>query len=181
MIMIDGSYILGSFDGHKFYTLEGKPAMTSDRIQGLVKGKNYYATMTWHNVPKDRRVQITWMRGGKYPGMPFNQQMTLPSELTLHSTDEGPRLRMNPIKELEKLRTKTHKWKNIVLKAGENPLAELKGDLFDLEVEFEPREDSDTIFDMRGNTIQYNAKTQILSWWVKFATLKRRKLPCKRH
>ena len=163
MIMIDGSYIIGTFDGHKFLTLAGKPASTADRVSSLVIPGNYYATMTWENAPDARRVQITWMRGGRYPGMPFNQQMTMPSGLTLHSTKDGPRLRMNPLKELETLRTKTHKWNNVVLKAGENPLSGIKGELFDLEVEFVPTADSETIFSMRGNKTVYDAKTQTLS------------------
>ena len=49
MIMIDGSYIVGDFDGHTFYTLAGKPTVTDDRIRSLVIQGNYYATMTWHN------------------------------------------------------------------------------------------------------------------------------------
>ena len=163
MIMIEGSYIVGTFDGHKFYTLAGKPAATEDRVRSLVKYGNFYATQTWHNMPKDRRVQITWMRGGRYPGMPFNQQYTVPSELTLHSTDKGPRLRMNPIEELETLRAKTHKWTDLTLKAGANPLSAIKGDLFDVEVEFTPSAESVTVFDLRGEKVVYDAKAQTLS------------------
>ena len=164
MIMIDGSYIVGDFDGHTFYTLAGKPAVTDDRIRSLVIQGNYYATMTWHNVANDRRVQITWMRKeGLYPGMPFNQQFTAPSELTLHSTVDGPRLRMNLIQELEILRTKTHAWTDVLVKVEENRLSEIKGDLFDLEVEFEPAEGSETVFDMRGTRVVYSSKTQTLS------------------
>ena len=165
MILIDGSYIVGDFDGHGFYTLAGKPAVTDDRIRSLVIQGNYYATMTWHNMPNDRRVQVAWMSTGKqpYPGMPFNQQMTIPSELTLHATDEGPRLRMNPVQELATLRTKTHKWTDLALKAGENPLSGLEGDLFDIEVEFEPSTGSETIFDIRGIKIVYNAEARTLS------------------
>jgi fructan beta-fructosidase len=163
MIMIEGSYIVGTFDGHKFHTLEGKPAETSDRIRSLVKFGNFYATQSWHNMPDDRRVQITWMRGGRYPGMPFNQQFTVPSQLTLHSTSEGPRLRMNPIKELETLRKKTHKWNGLTLKPDANPLADIKGDLFDVEVEFAPTAETQTVFDLRGQKVIYDAKTATLS------------------
>ncbi|MHC4502200.1 MAG: glycoside hydrolase family 32 protein [Planctomycetota bacterium] len=164
MILIDGSYIVGTFDGHTFRTLSGKPAATSDRVRSLVVKGNYYATMTWHNMPNDRRVQITWMRkGGLFSDMPFNQQMTIPSELTLHSTEEGPRLRMNPIKELESLRTRTHGFKDLTLKAGENPLSGLGGDLFDLEVEFEPAAGAETVFNLRGIKVAYNSETQTLS------------------
>ena len=164
MIMIDGSYIVGDFDGHTFYTLAGKPTVTDDRIRSLVIQGNYYATMTWHNVANNRRVQITWMRKeGLYPGMPFNQQFTAPSELTLHSTQDGPRLRMNPIQELEILRTKTHEWTDVLVKVEENRLSEIKGDLFDLEVEFEPAEGSETVFDMRGTRVVYSSNTQTLS------------------
>jgi len=170
MIFIDGSYIVGDFDGHKFYTLGGKPAVTADREKSLVAPGDFYATMTWYNMPNDRRVQITWMRIRKrnrkemdYPGMPFNQQMTIPSEVTLHSTIEGHRLRMNPIKELKSLRTKTCSWKDIVLKAGENPLSALKGDLVDVEVEFECTAGSKTVFDMRGIKIVYDSDNQMLT------------------
>lgn len=163
MIMIDGSYIVGTFDGHKFVTLAGKPATTEDRVRSLVIKGNFYATMTWENEPSGRRVQMTWMQGGQYPGMPFNQQMTVPAELTLHATDEGPRLRMNPVKELETLRAKTHAWKDLVLKAGDNPLAGLQGDLFDVDVEFEPAAGTETVFDLRGIKVAYNAETRTLS------------------
>lgn len=164
MIMIDGSYIVGNFDGHVFFTLAGKPAVIDDRIKSLVILGNYYATMTWHNVANDRRVQIAWMRKeGFYPGMPFNQQFTAPSELTLHSTKDGPRLRMNPIKELEILRVKTYEWTDVLVKVGEDRISEIKGDLFDLEIEFEPGAGSVTVFNLRGTKVLYNSKTQTLS------------------
>ena len=163
MVLIDGSYIVGTFDGHKFYTLAGKPAVTADRVRSLVICGNFYATQSWHNAPQGRRVQITWMRGGPYPGMPFNQQYTVPVGLTLHSTDEGPRMRMNPVKELETLRTKTHEWTDLTLKAGENPLAGVQGELFDVEVEFKPAANTQTTFDLRGHKVVYDAQTQTLS------------------
>jgi len=172
MVMIDGSYIVGTFDGHVFYTLAGKPAVADDRVRSLVICGNYYATQTWYNAPKDRRVQITWMRGGGYPGMPFNQQFTIPVELTLHSTAEGPRMRMNPIKELETLRTKTHKWTDLTLKPAANPLAEIKGDLFDVEVEFKPAADTQAVFDLRGEKVVYDAKNKMLSCGRVRTTLK---------
>jgi sucrose-6-phosphate hydrolase SacC (GH32 family) len=163
MILIDGSYIIGSFDGKTFFNEEGKPAVTKDRVTTLVVDYNYYATMTWHNMPDARRVQITWMRSDDYfPGTPFGQQMTLPSELTLHSTDDGLRLRMNPIQEFESLRGKTYSYEKTVLKKGDNPLAGITGELFDVEVEFEPVGGSETFFDMRGIPVTYNADTRTL-------------------
>jgi len=62
MIFIDGSYIIGSFDGSTFYNQSGKPATTEDRNESLVIDQNFYATMTWYNMPGDRKVQITWMK-----------------------------------------------------------------------------------------------------------------------
>ena len=164
MIFIDCTYIVGTFNGRTFYTLTGKPASTKDRIQSLVVSGNYYATMTWHNMPNDRRVQITWMRGPANPGMPFNQQMTLPSELTLHLTKDGHRLHMNPIKELEKLRTKTHRWNNIVLDKTNNLLSVLNDELYEIEVEFLPGKKSITVLDLRGVKISYNALKEEISF-----------------
>lgn len=163
LVLIDGSYIVGTFDGHKFYTLSGKPAATADRERSLVICGNFYATQSWHDAPNERRVQITWMRGGQYPAMPFNQQFTVPVELTLHSTEEGPRMRANPVKELETLRAKTHSWTDLTLQAGENPLAGIEGDLFDVEVEFAPATNTETIVDLRGEKVVYDSDSQTLS------------------
>ena len=164
MILIDGSYVVGNFDGHIFYTLAGKPAVTDDRVRSLVIQGDYYATMTWHNMPSDRRVQITWMRCDKpYPGMLFNQQMTIPSELTLHPTEDGPLLRMNPIQELETLRIRSHEWTDVTLKQSDNPLSDIESDLLDLEIEFEPSVGTETLFEIRGFKVVYDSESQTLS------------------
>jgi sucrose-6-phosphate hydrolase SacC (GH32 family) len=52
--------------------------------------------------------------------MPFNQQMTFPSELTLHSTEQGLHMRMNPIEEIEAIRTKTYECPHTEVYMGVN-------------------------------------------------------------
>jgi fructan beta-fructosidase len=98
----DGNYSLGEFDGVKF--TEETPQIPGDA------GPNYYATQTWADVPDGRRVQIAWMSGGVYPGMPFNQQMTFPREFTLRSTPAGPRLYREPIREIAQLHGAEADW-----------------------------------------------------------------------
>jgi hypothetical protein len=67
----NGDYVFGSFDGKQF-TTEAKK-------QKGDYGRNFYATMTFENMPKSdpRRIQLAWMRGwDDYPkDMPFNQQV----------------------------------------------------------------------------------------------------------
>ena len=52
MILIDGSYIVGDFDGRTFFTLAGKTAVTDDRIRSLVIQGEYYAT---HDLARPAR------------------------------------------------------------------------------------------------------------------------------
>ena len=92
----DGRYVIGSFDGARFHVEVDK--------QQLWYG-NFYAAQTFSNAPANRRVQIGWGREVTFPGMPFNQQMTVPVELTLHSTSKAPRLRAEPVPEIAQLRT----------------------------------------------------------------------------
>ena len=164
MILIDGSYIVGDFDGRTFRTLAGEPAVTDDRIRSLVIQGEYYATMTWHNLPDLRRVQVTWMRTPDgYPCMPFNQQMTAPSELSLHTTAEGPRLRMLPAAELESLRIRSHEWSDVPLNERGNPLAAIAADLLDLETEFQVADGTVTSVRLRGFDITYDADAETLT------------------
>jgi len=95
----NGRYRLGRFDGARF-TPSTEPIDSNF-------GPNCYAAQTYSDAPKGRRIQIAWMQGGRYPGMPFNQQMTVPREITLIKTKEGPRLAIQPVAELSKLRSKT--------------------------------------------------------------------------
>lgn len=62
-------YVVGTFDG-KAFTPE------TDSLVGEY-GPNFYAAQTFSDEPTGRRVQIGWMRGGRNPGMPFNQQMSI--------------------------------------------------------------------------------------------------------
>ena len=165
-----GRHQIGRFDGVKF-TAESE-------VLPSEWGKNCYAGQTWNDAPDGRRLFIAWMASkGKradrpiYPGMPFDQQMTFPRELTLRTTPEGLRLFAQPIREIETLYRQEHRWSDLELKPGENPLAKIEGELFDLETEFEPGADSALTLDVRGTPVTYDASTHTLSCLGKFVEL----------
>ena len=70
-----------------------------------------------------------------------------------------------PVKEIEKLYASEFVLTNQALAPGENPLAQVKGELFDITAEFDlSKSDCDEIvFDVRGNQVQYNVRTHQLS------------------
>jgi fructan beta-fructosidase len=91
----DAQYALGHFDGKRFTPEhEGKHR---------VHWGAYYASQCFSNPPDGRVVQIGWARIDT-PGMPFNQTFTVPTNLTLHTTEDGIRMFATPIEELEQLR-----------------------------------------------------------------------------
>ena len=95
----DGEYRLGTFDGRRFVPETGKLRLWHG---------NFYASQTFSDTPDGRRIVIGWGNGIAFPGEPFNQQMTLPCELTLRPTTEGVRLFALPAAELASLRGKEH-------------------------------------------------------------------------
>ncbi len=82
----NGKYSVGEFDGTRF--APETPQLPCDL------GPNFYATQSWGEIAgqEGRRVQIAWMREGKYPDMPFNQQMTFPCDLTLRRVNGSYRV-----------------------------------------------------------------------------------------
>jgi fructan beta-fructosidase len=88
-----GTYIIGSFDGKKFTPQTGKHYYCTGSL---------FAAQTYNDITDGRRIQIGW---GKIQntGMPFNQMMLLPTELTLRTTPNGIRLYCAPVKEIDKL------------------------------------------------------------------------------
>lgn len=161
----DGSYLIGNFDGENFTSESAK--MKSDF------GSNYYATQTWSNIPKEdgRTIQIAWMRGGEYPGMPFNGQISFPCELSLTKFNYGYRLVRKPIKEIEKLHGKHQDWENKIVIPGinENKTKSVKGDCFHIIADLDLRTSDNFGFIIRqskkipGTEINYNVKRGTLS------------------
>ncbi|MCX6872399.1 MAG: glycoside hydrolase family 32 protein [Verrucomicrobia bacterium] len=143
----NGSYRIGSFDGRVF-TPE-TPARAADY------GNHYYAPQTFSDIPAEdgRRIQIAWMKGGRYPGMPFNQQMNFPTELTLRSFPEGPVICRLPTREISNLYGKTHKWKNQDVTPDGILLREVAGGLYDIELEADLGDSEEFGIKCRGEAV----------------------------
>ncbi|MCK4823852.1 glycoside hydrolase family 32 protein, partial [bacterium] len=161
----NGNYYIGSFDGHEFQP-------ESDVLRADL-GANFYAAQTWSDIPSSdgRRLQIAWMSGGKYPDMPFNQQMSVPCELTLRTTPKGIRMYRQPVKEIESLHIEESSWSNQTLKPGENLLSGISGDLFDIHAEIELGGAAEIGFIVRGEKIKFDVSENQLSFLDRSAHL----------
>jgi len=160
----DGSYVVGTFDGTQFQP-EGE-------VLAGYAGGNAYAAQTWSHIPPDdgRRIQIAWLRAD-VPGMPFNQGMTFPCELTLRTTRDGARLFFEPVREIDTLCNRTHRWHDLTVGPNDDPLADITGELFDIRVEFTPPEAGTFGLAARGVPIAYDAGKRELSCLDHSATL----------
>jgi sucrose-6-phosphate hydrolase SacC (GH32 family) len=147
-----GRYLIGDFDGKTFATQSGPHPSKF--------GANDYAAQTYSDVPAadGRRIQIAWMSGGKYPDMPFNQQMSVPRVLALRNTPEGIRLCFEPVEEIKKLRGKEHHWEDVALTATPTVLEGVGGELFDIEATFDTGRAETVGLEIRGHKIEYSAK-----------------------
>jgi fructan beta-fructosidase len=71
-------------------------------------GKDFYAAVTWNDVPDGRRIAIGWMNNWNYAGAiptdPWRSAMSVPRELALQTIDGQARLVQRPVRELRSLR-----------------------------------------------------------------------------
>lgn len=152
----NSEYAIGTFDGITF-----RPEHT--KLPGH-RGQGFYAAQSFSDIPTSdgRRILIGWFQT-ETKGMPFNQSMTIPLELKLVSTSQGPRMTFTPVRELELLRTTSHDFGDITLTTGSsNPLRNVKAELLEVRAEFMPEKDAEVVFTIRGATIAYDAGKQEL-------------------
>jgi fructan beta-fructosidase len=152
----NGRFLAGRFDGNQFF-----PETESCPSEW---GRNYYAVQSYSDTRDGRRIQIGWMAGTEFRGMPFNQQMSFPRELTLRSTKEGIRLFALPVREIETLHGESKSWTHAVINPGDNLLNDLHGKLYHLVAEFtiDKKTASEFGFDLRGFEILYNTKASMI-------------------
>jgi fructan beta-fructosidase len=111
----EGEYKIGNFDGLTFNPETG--------LQKLDYGKNFFAAQTLFNAPQDKSILIAWMRGGEYTDMPFNGQMSFPTEVSLRTTSKGLVLCRKPIETISSI------YKDEIKKKDKNFIPGLKGSL----------------------------------------------------
>ncbi len=152
-------YMIGAFDGQKFTPETGK-------LKGNF-GRGFYAAQTFDHEPKGRRIQIGWLQAPS-PGMPFNQCMSLPMELTLRTTAEGPRLARAPVEELKQLRGKKEGFELKVETEGEiekflnEGMLLQRAELMEANVEVAIAGGKEVRLELRGVPISYDMAKQEL-------------------
>lgn len=150
-----GRYHIGSFDGKTF-----EPETKSQTP--MFYGDKCYASQTFNNTEKGadgqpRRIQISW-QGGRLG------QISLPNELTLHSTPLGMLVCMLPAKEIKNLYQRTGNFDGLVLKPGAaNPLEKMKGGLYDIDLEVDLSQAKQLTLNIRGHRLVVNATENGLS------------------
>jgi sucrose-6-phosphate hydrolase SacC (GH32 family) len=153
LIQGNGNYSIGRFDGTEFK--EDVPRHACDL------GPNFYATQSWANTETGdgRRIQAAWMRGADFPNMPFNQEISFPCELSLHSTPGGLRVFRQPIQEISKLEDRKDTWRDLILKDGEVlPLAQ-KGQCYRITADVSLTPGAKATFMLRGEPVVLTSKT----------------------
>nr|WP_155845556.1 GH32 C-terminal domain-containing protein [Arthrobacter sp. 162MFSha1.1] len=70
-------------------------------------GRDYYASVSFGNMPEDKRVMLGWMNNWDYansiPTFPWRSAMSLPREIGLTQTPDGPRLTQQAVKQVDGL------------------------------------------------------------------------------
>jgi sucrose-6-phosphate hydrolase SacC (GH32 family) len=156
-VSASGAYLVGSFDGSMF-----KPEQEAARMD---LGPNYYAVQTYSDIPAGdgRRIQIAWMRGGNYPGMPFNQQMSFPCRLTLHKEPSGYRIFRNPVSEISKLQGHAEKWHEAALSPETPVTTKTTGETWHFKVDVTPGSGQTTL-DFNGVSATYEGTAQTFTF-----------------
>lgn len=157
-----GEYKVGTFDGTTFTPETG--------IQKLDYGKNFYATQTVSNMPGSAVIQLAWMKGGEYPDMAFNGQMSFPVELHLRATKKGPVLCRKPIAAISSLFDNhvIKKNKNLIPGLNDNLLGGIKGNAIYIKTVLLPKTSDSFGFIVRngktsnGTDIHYDTAKKIL-------------------
>ncbi|GEA89861.1 glycoside hydrolase family 32 protein [Cellulomonas cellasea] len=86
-------------------TLSDVPARNLlERYRWLDHGTDFYAALTFENVPDGRRIAVAWMNNWEYasatPTGTWRGSMTFPRELTLRDVGGELRLTQQPVEEL---------------------------------------------------------------------------------
>ncbi|WP_120522780.1 GH32 C-terminal domain-containing protein [Arthrobacter celericrescens] len=139
----------------------------------LDQGRDYYATVSFNNVPGGKRVMLGWMNNWDYgqdtPTSTWRGTMALPREVVLTQTPAGPRLRQQVVSQVEALKNTSAAYTAAAqdIQPGTTTLP-VTGDVVQIDAEFTPGTASSFGLKVLGNASQstrigYATATQRLS------------------
>jgi fructan beta-fructosidase len=145
----NGHYYVGLFDGNTF-----TPQFGPFNLRGP---NNNGAAQTFNNMPvtDNRRIMMA-NTTQSYPGMPFNESVNFPIELTLVTTAGTPMMYANPVSEIELLRTSTNIWPTQTMTNGLDVMPGTIGEACEVDALFQPGNVSQVILTVRGNQVVYD-------------------------
>ena len=162
----NGDYKLGRFDGEEF--------MPETDLIKYEYGNCFYASQTFNNIPESdgRRIQMAWGRRIAIHGMPFNQLILFPVELSLRTTNKGLRIYVNPIREITSLHKSHVHWEDKFIQPNSNLLANVQAELLHIRSTIMPKDAEEVKFVVRGVPVTYNVAMQQLSCQGRTAPLR---------
>lgn len=129
-------YFIGQFDGRAFAS-----DYPPETVLWADYGADFYAAQAWNDAPGGRHLWAAWLNNWDYarqvPTAAWRGALTLPRELSLASTLQGPRLVQQPIVELQRLRGQHWTWRNVSLPAAAGLLQAIRGDTLEIIAEFQ--------------------------------------------
>jgi fructan beta-fructosidase len=132
-----GMYFLGQFDGERFIADDANLNL-STTANWLDYGKDFYAAITFANLPDDRLIWLGWMNNWQYaaqtPTSPWRGAMSIPRTVGLKRFSSGLELIQRPVNELEALRGKHHRFTGLHLEPGLRTL-EVRGERLEIIAE----------------------------------------------
>jgi len=149
----NGEYAIGAFDGREF----------TEESRGRTVFGRFHATQTFANAPDAplRRVQMSWLRYD-LRDLPCRQMLSLPVELTLRSTPEGPRLFAEPARELAGLRIEERTFPDAGLSSSPFEITGLPWQLTDTELTVDLNGASRLDLTIRGQLLTYDSSSATL-------------------
>ncbi|MFX1821914.1 glycoside hydrolase family 32 protein [Pseudarthrobacter sp. CC4] len=159
-----GQYFIGDFDGTTFTSAstvtEGPqdPARLGE-YRWLDWGRDYYAAVSFSDVPDNRRLMIAWMNNWEYanhiPSTPWRSPMSLAREISLQARDGELCLAQQPAGDWTALAgTESFHLSGTTIHDGSQVLADAAGTVQRIDVSFTPGSAEEFGLILRGDGLK---------------------------
>ncbi len=185
-------YFVGDFDGQKF-----TPVQNYDEPVYLDGGKDFYAAVSFSNMPGDRKVIVGWLNNWEYAndiptGNVWRGAYAVPRELSLVKNDNIYQLVQQPVIETNAIKKEAFSLAEKMIDSAFT--LPFKGNVYEMELTMEPTNDQAIGLKIlksknEETVLQYDNRTQELlfdrthsgnvSFHKKFASIEKVNVPLK--